>query len=75
MSRSIWKGPYCSVKDLVKFSKIIKSRNSTILPKFIGNTVSIINGKDNLSIKIKKEMIGKKFGEFHKTRKWTKKSK
>jgi small subunit ribosomal protein S19 len=88
MSRSIWKGPYIhqtllkihtnisQTKDIntyLKRSIKIKSRNSIILPTFIGLRVHIYNGKKYLPIKILPEMVGYKFGSFCSTRTFTKK--
>nr|ARV87665.1 SSU ribosomal protein S19p [Auxenochlorella protothecoides] len=47
----------------------IWSRRSTILPQFVGKTVSIHNGRIFIPCKISPEMIGHKFGEFAVTRK------
>ena len=44
------------------------SRQSTILPGFCDNTVSVYNGKQFVKIKITKKMVGHKFGEFISTR-------
>ena len=43
-------------------------RNSSIIPKFIGRTYKVHNGKNLKKITIIKEMVGHKFGEFFKTR-------
>ena len=79
MTRSIWKGPYID-SYIFKFNheivnksiskKVIKiwSRNSIILPNFVGLKVQIYNGKKFLSLKIISEMVGHKFGEFGLTR-------
>ena len=45
------------------------SKNSTIIPKFIGITLKIYNGKRFTFIKIIEEMVGHKIGEFIATRK------
>ena len=45
------------------------ARNMKIYPKFLGKTVLVHNGKLYLKLKIKKEMIGFKFGEFIPTKK------
>lgn len=45
------------------------SRRSTILPEFVGKTVMIHNGKNYTTLKINKEHIGYKFGEFSITKK------
>lgn len=80
MSRSIWKGPYID-SHILKFNheivnksiskKVIKiwSRNSIILPNFVGLKIQIYNGKKFFPLKIISEMVGHKFGEFAPTRK------
>jgi len=78
MKRVKWKGPFIQhgllkqVKNSKKFSKnSIKtvSKNSTILPKFIGITLRAYNGKTFTILKIIEEMVGHKIGEFVSTRK------
>lgn len=44
------------------------SKNSIILPKFIGFTLRVYNGKTFTVIKIIDEMVGHKLGEFVSTR-------
>jgi small subunit ribosomal protein S19 len=48
---------------------ITKSRNLIILPKYLGKTVQIHNGKIFTKVTIVKGMVGHKLGEFAKTRK------
>jgi small subunit ribosomal protein S19 len=77
MKRSKWKGLYVNLK-LKKFNDLKKTknpqptliipRNFSIIPKFIGLTFTVYNGKSLKKILIKEEMIGHKFGEFAKTR-------
>lgn len=78
-NRSNWKGPFVDPSVLKKIqnnvkknnnNKIIKtwSRNSTILPNFIGLRFLIYNGKKFITVTIKNKMIGKKLGEFSPTR-------
>lgn len=74
MSRVNWKGPYVTnslLEEIKDYKKDIKttSKNSTILPKFIGFTLKIYNGKTFTIIKIIDEMVGHKLGEFVSTRK------
>lgn len=78
MSRVKWKGPYVKSNLLKKIvgnsptsKKTIKtvSRNSLILPKFVGITVKIHNGKQFNLLKITDDMVGYKLGEFFSTRK------
>lgn len=76
MTRSKWKIPYID-KSLVNFSKkkknitVIYSRSSTILPNFIDSTFLVYNGIRFFKIKVKKDMVGHKFGEYAFTRKKT----
>jgi small subunit ribosomal protein S19 len=82
MVRSIWKGPFIHnfiLQEVAMCSfntnyTIIKSwsRSSTIFPTFLGFNFEVYNGKKFISISIKKNMIGAKFGEFVLTRKPTK---
>ena len=77
MRRSKWKGLYINLK-LQTFNNLKKtktpklplviSRNSFIIPKFIGLTFKVYTGKNFKKILVKEEMIGHKFGEFAKTR-------
>lgn len=80
MSRANWKGSYINsnfnqTKNFQKLKKInifndvlIMSRNSKIIPKFIGLTFKIHNGKNYLNITVLDKMVGHKFGEFCPTR-------
>jgi small subunit ribosomal protein S19 len=78
MTRTKWKGPYVETKLLInsqkllsKSKKILKtiSRNSEIIPNFIGMTFNIYNGKKFINLTVTEKMIGHKFGEFSPTRK------
>jgi len=78
MNRVKWKGPYVRNSLLRKvknsnsvFKNNIKiiSKNSVILPKFIGLTLQVYNGKTFIIVKIIDEMVGYKLGEFISTRK------
>ncbi len=78
MNRVKWKGPYIenNLLEKIKNGKLISknniktiSKNSTIIPKFIGITLKIYNGKRFTFIKIIEEMVGHKIGEFIATRK------
>jgi len=78
MTRSVWKGPFVHPSLLKKIDKLkenpnkkpIKtwSRNSTIIPDFVGHSFMIHNGKSFISITISEEMVGHKLGEFAPTR-------
>ena len=79
MARSVWKGPFVhpsllkkvdKLKDQSGHKKPIKtwSRNSTIIPDFVGISFMIHNGKSFIPITISEEMVGHKLGEFAPTR-------
>ena len=78
MARSVWKGPFVHPSLLKKIDKIksgetkkpIKtwSRNSTVIPDFVGHSFLIHNGKAFIPITISEEMVGHKLGEFAPTR-------
>ena len=80
MTRGIWKGPFVHPSLLKKVDKLkgqtgrkpIKtwSRNSTVIPEFVGHSFLIHNGKTFISITISEEMVGHKLGEFSPTRKF-----
>ena len=74
MSRSSWKGPFvdCKLNKLSQKSKSLlktKSRNSSIVPDFVGKTFQVYNGKKFVKIVVNEDMIGHKLGEFSSTRK------
>ena len=48
---------------------ITYSRNSTILPAFIGAKVFIHDGKSFVPCLLKEEMVGKRIGDFAPTKK------
>jgi small subunit ribosomal protein S19 len=78
MARSVWKGPFVHPSLLKKIDKIksgetkkpIKtwSRNSTIIPDFVGHSFLIHNGKSFIPITVSEEMVGHQLGEFAATR-------
>jgi len=78
MARSVWKGPYF---DITLFKKVKKSkeenskspiktwsRRSTIIPDFVGVTLSVYNGKSLIPVFVTEDMVGHKLGEFSPTR-------
>ena len=78
MARSVWKGPYF---DITLYKKVKKakeensktpiktwSRRSTIIPDFVGVTVSVYNGKSFIPVFVTEDMVGHKLGEFSPTR-------
>jgi small subunit ribosomal protein S19 len=78
MSRSIKKGYFVNPSLLkkvinIKKKKVFKpiktwSRNSTIIPDFVGLRFSIHNGKKFINVYISENMVGHKLGEFSQTR-------
>ena len=81
MTRGVWKGPFVHPSLLKKVDKLknqtgrkpIKtwSRNSTVIPEFVGHSFLIHNGKTFIPITISEEMVGHKLGEFSPTRKFS----
>ena len=78
MARSVLKGPYF---DITLFKKVKKSkgenskspiktwsRRSTIIPDFVGVTLSVYNGKSFIPVFVTEDMVGHKLGEFSPTR-------
>ncbi len=78
MGRSLKKGPFIDEKLLNRIQEMKQkgdrkpvktwSRRSTILPDFVGITVSIYNGKKFIPVFITENMVGHKLGEFSPTR-------
>ncbi len=78
MARSIKKGPFVDSHLLAKIDKAAEtndkrpiktwSRRSTVLPNFIGLTVSVHNGRQHIPVFISENMVGHKLGEFAITR-------
>ena len=78
MTRAVWKGPFVHPSLLKKIDKLknnptkkpIKtwSRNSTIIPDFVGHSFMLHNGKSFIPITISEEMVGHKLGAFAPTR-------
>lgn len=78
MSRSIKKGPYVDSNLDKKVDAAIKSgekvviktwaRASTIVPKMIGLTVAVHDGRRHVPIFITENMVGHRLGEFAFTR-------
>ena len=78
MARSVWQGPYF---DITLYKKVKKSkeenskspiktwsRRSTIIPDFVGVTLSVYNGKSFIPVFVTEDMVGHKLGEFSPTR-------
>ena len=78
MPRSLKKGPFVDEKLLKKVNEIKRrgdrkpiktwSRRSTILPDFVGATISTYNGRKFIPVFITENMVGHKLGEFSPTR-------
>ena len=81
MARAVWKGPFVDPSLIKKVekqkneinTKPIKtwSRNSTIIPDFVGLSFMIHNGKKFISITVSEDMVGHKLGEFSPTRQFS----
>ena len=81
MTRAIWKGPFVEESLIKKVEKQknetnkkpIKtwSRNSTIIPDFVGISFLIYNGKKFIPITVSEDMVGHKLGEFAPTRQFS----
>ena len=70
MSRSQFKGLYINpikIKNIKKKTKIF-DKNTLILPEFVDRIFLVYNGKKHISLKIKENMVGFKFGDFIFTR-------
>ena len=78
MSRSVKKGPYVDPSLRKKVDKMLETgskkpiktwaRSSTVLPDFVGLTISIHDGRKFHPIFITENMVGHKLGEFAPTR-------
>ena len=68
MTRSVWKGPYTRVNTS---DQVIWSRSSMITPEWVGQKVSIHNGKIFISLQVTQDMVGHRWGEFASTRRRT----
>jgi ribosomal protein S19 len=74
MSKSKWKSPFINTKVLQNLKNNTKklniaTRNSEIVPNFVGLNFNVHNGKTYTKLTITNDMIGHKFGEFSSTRK------
>jgi small subunit ribosomal protein S19 len=78
MSRSVKKGPFVDESLRKKIDRLIQSgskrpiktwsRRSTILPDFVGLTISVHDGRKFQPLFITENMVGHKLGEFAPTR-------
>lgn len=77
MARSLKKGPWVDPKLLKKIERValdepIKTwaRDSMIIPKMVGRTFLVHNGRDFIPVKVREDMVGHRLGEFAPTRKF-----
>jgi ribosomal protein S19 len=71
MKRSKWKGIYVNPKNFTRNNEALTpfiSRSSCIIPNFVDKVFKVHSGKNFKEIKITKDMLGHKFGEFFRTR-------
>ena len=78
MARSLKKSPFVAYHLLKKIDKMNTakkketittwSRSSTILPRMVGCTIAIYNGKQHVPVFISDQLVGHKLGEFVSTR-------
>ena len=78
MPRSLKKGPFVDEHLLKKVDSLRRSgtkqpiktwsRRSTIIPDFIGYTISVHDGRKHVPIFITENMVGHKLGEFAPSR-------
>lgn len=78
MSRAKWKGPFICNNTLNKIKNLktnlatknylYTSRDSEIVPNFVGITFYVHNGKNYSEVTVNENMVGHKFGEFTFTR-------
>ena len=59
----------CEIKDSKNRPIKTHDRTLVIVPKMIGKTIGVYNGKEFLKVVITEEMLGHRLGEFSMTRK------
>lgn len=76
MSRSKYKSSYIKYNLLVNLKQkkknkqtLIQNKSLKILPQYVNQFIKVYNGKNIVTLKIHKKMVGYKFGEFLYTRK------
>ena len=67
MKRSIWKGRYSKLEN-IEIKKVLK-RTRIIEPRMINKSYSVHNGQDYKTIKITRDHVGHKIGEFFSSKK------
>jgi len=78
LGRSLKKGPFVEEDLLEKIKEmndsgkkeVVKtwSRASMVIPKMVGHTIAVHDGRKHVPIFISEEMVGHKLGEFAPTR-------
>lgn len=78
MPRSLKKGPFVDEHLLEKVERLRRSgtkqpiktwsRRSTVIPDFVGYTISVHDGKKHIPVFITENMVGHKLGEFAPSR-------
>lgn len=78
MSRSTKKGPFVDEKLMKKIEAVQRtnqrtvirtwSRASTILPRMVGMTIAVHDGRRHVPVFITENMVGHRLGEFAPTR-------
>ena len=78
MPRSLKKGPFIDLSLEKKVEAALASndkrpiktwsRRSTVIPDFVGVTISVYNGKSFIPVYVTEDMVGHKLGEFSPTR-------
>jgi small subunit ribosomal protein S19 len=78
MPRSLKKGPFVDDHLIEKVESARKSgsrqpirtwsRRSTVIPDFVGFTISVHDGRKHVPVFITENMVGHKLGEFAPTR-------
>jgi len=59
----------CEMKDSKKRPIKTHDRTIVIVPKLVGKTIGVYNGKEFLKVVITEDMLGHRLGEFSMTRK------
>lgn len=64
MPRAVWKGPLFLPFNLNVQPIKTDFRACQILPQFIGKSFLVHSGKDYVPLKVSKQMVGHRLGEF-----------
>ena len=78
MPRSLKKGPFVAEHLQKKIERMMRSgqkqpvktwsRQSTIIPDFVGYTIAVHDGRKHVPVFITENMVGYKLGDFAQTR-------